>query len=88
MATPTIFFTGFPGFLGVELLPRVLRRNPEAEAVCLVQEKFADVARQKVTELEKADPDLVGRVRLVTGDITEPDLGLETEYRELTESTT
>ena len=55
MATPTIFFTGFPGFLGVELLPRVLRRNPEAEAVCLVQDKFLDTARAKVVELEKAD---------------------------------
>ncbi len=88
MATPTIFFTGFPGFLGVELLPRVLRRNPDAEAVCLVQDKFLDTARAKVTELEKADPDLVGRIRLVTGDITVPDLGLETEYRALAETTT
>ncbi len=88
MATPTIFFTGFPGFLGVELLPRVLRRNPEAEAVCLVQDKFLDTARSKVAEMEKADPDLVGRIRLVTGDITVPDLGLETEYRALAETTT
>lgn len=88
MATPTIFFTGFPGFLGVELLPRVLRRNPEADAVCLVQDKFMDTARTKVVELEKADPDLVGRIRLVTGDITAPDLGLETDYRALAETTT
>lgn len=88
MATPTIFFTGFPGFLGVELLPRVLRRNPDAEAVCLVQDKFLDTARGKVTELEKADPDLVGRIRLVTGDITVPDLGLGTEYGALAETTT
>ena len=88
MATPTIFFTGFPGFLGVELLPRVLRRNPEAEAVCLVQAKFLDTARAKVVELEKADADLVGRIRLVTGDITAPDLGLETEYGALAETTT
>ena len=88
MATPTIFFTGFPGFLGVELLPRVLRRNRDAEAVCLVQDKFLDTARAKVSDLEKADPDLVGRIRLVTGDITVPDLGLETEYRSLAETTT
>jgi thioester reductase-like protein len=88
MATPTIFFTGFPGFLGVELLPRVLRRNTEAEAVCLVQGKFHDQARAKVVELEKADPDLVGRIRLVVGDITAPDLGLETAYRDLAATTT
>lgn len=88
MATPTIFFTGFPGFLGVELLPRVLHRNPDAEAVCLVQDKFMDTARAKVTELEKADPELVGRIRLVAGDITVPDLGLGTEYRALAATTT
>src|SRR5690606_23615589 len=80
--------TGFPGFLGVELLPRVLRRNTEAEAVCLVQGKFHDQARAKVVELEKADPDLVGRIRLVVGDITAPDLGLETAYRDLAATTT
>ena len=88
MATPTIFFTGFPGFLGVELLPRVLRRTPGAEAVCLVQDKFHDLARTKVEELEKADPDLVGRIRLVVGDITAPDLGLETAYQDLAGTTT
>ena len=88
MATPTIFFTGFPGFLGVELLPRVLRRNPDAEAVCLVQSHFLQAAHTKLEELEKGDPDLVGRVRIVTGDITAPDLGLGPEYLPLTQSTT
>ena len=88
MATPTIFFTGFPGFLGVELLPRVLQRNPDADAVCLVQDKFLDVARGKVQELEKVDPGLVGRIRLVAGDITLPDLGLGDEYAPLAATTT
>jgi thioester reductase-like protein len=88
MATPTIFFTGFPGFLGVELLPRVLRRNPDAQAVCLVQPKFLEVARDRVTDLEKTDADLVGRIRLVPGDITEPDLGLDADHADLAETTT
>lgn len=88
MATPTIFLTGFPGFLGVELLPRVLRRVPAATAVCLVQARFHDLARAKVTELEQADPDLAGRIRLVVGDITAPDLGLATGYQELAATTT
>jgi thioester reductase-like protein len=76
MATDTIFFTGFPGFLGVELLPRVLRRSGDAEAVCLVQDKFLPLAQQRVTQIEKADDELVGRIRLLTGDITRPDLGI------------
>ena len=75
-----IFFTGFPGFLGAELLPRVLRRALErdepAEAVCLVQPKFADLARAKADELAAADPGLEGRIHLVEGDITDPGLGL------------
>jgi nucleoside-diphosphate-sugar epimerase len=60
---PTLFFTGYPGFLGSELLPRLLRRAPEATAVCLVQPKFAALAR------ERARP-LGDRVRIVEGDIT------------------
>ena len=39
----THFFTGFPGFLGSELVPRVLARSPEEQVVCLIQKKFADV---------------------------------------------
>jgi thioester reductase-like protein len=71
-----VFFTGFPGFLGVELLPRVLQRRPDDAAVCLVQPKFAELARRKVAELEAAHPPLGGRIRLVEGDITRKDLGL------------
>ena len=72
----TIFFTGFPGFLGVELLPRVLRRSPGDTATCLVQPKFAGLAQRKADELVAADPTLAGRIQLVEGDITAPGLGL------------
>ena len=73
----TVLFTGFPGFLGSQLLPRVLRRNPDQRALCLVQGKFADLARTRAAELEAADPGLVGRIELVEGDITRPGLGLD-----------
>jgi thioester reductase-like protein len=72
----TVFFTGFPGFLGVELLPRVLARRSGDEAVCLVQPKFAELARKRAGELAAARPDLANRIRLVEGDITRPGLGL------------
>ena len=75
----TIFFTGFPGFLGSELLPRVLGRMPDAGAACLVQPKFADLARARAETLEAEHPDLAGRIRLVEGDVTRPDLGLGSE---------
>ena len=69
--------TGFPGFLGVELLPRVLRRDPQRRAVCLVQAKFADLARRKADGLLAAEASLAGRITLVEGDITMPNLGLD-----------
>ena len=72
----TLFFTGFPGFLGSELVPRVLGRSADDVALCLVQPKFAALARQRIQEIEARDPRLAGRVRLVEGDITRAGLGL------------
>jgi thioester reductase-like protein len=72
-----IFFTGFPGFLGSELLPRVLKRDPEFEAICLVQSRFAPLARQRLDELDIKSPGLEDRVTLVEGDITEHNVGVE-----------
>jgi nucleoside-diphosphate-sugar epimerase len=71
-----IFFTGFPGFLCSELVPRILARAAGDSAVCLVQPKFAALARQRAREIEARDPRFAGRIRLVEGDITRPGLGL------------
>ena len=60
-----VFFTGYPGFLGSALLPRVLARDPEAIAICLVQPKFASLARERAREFGD-------RVRFLEGDITAP----------------
>src|SRR5258706_819551 len=72
----TQFFTGFPGFLGSELVPRVLARSAADEAVCLVQPKFLPLARQRAEEIMAREPHLQGRIRLAEGDITVPGLGL------------
>lgn len=72
----TVFFTGFPGFLGSRLLPRVLGRDAETRAVCLIQPKFAELAASRVGELVARNRRLEGRIELVEGDITRPDLGL------------
>ncbi len=71
-----IFFTGFPGFLGSALLPKVLARSPGDEATCLVQSRWMALARERVAALAAAHPTLFGRVHLADGDITQPDLGL------------
>jgi thioester reductase-like protein len=85
---PTVFITGFPGFLGSELLPRVLSRMEGAEAVCLIQAKFAELARRRVEELDSVHPGLAGRVRLVEGDVTRADLGLGDEAAAIARDTT
>jgi thioester reductase-like protein len=73
----TILITGFPGFLGSALLPRLLGRASDTDALCLVQTKFANLARERLAALESEHPSLRGRVRLVAGDITRPGLDLE-----------
>jgi thioester reductase-like protein len=83
----TVFFTGFPGFLGSSLLPRVLRRDGDLEAVCLIQGRFRELAESRVEELVAEDGSLAGRIHLVEGDITAPDLGLGDRYDELAAST-
>ncbi|MBI3926697.1 MAG: SDR family oxidoreductase [Armatimonadetes bacterium] len=72
----TIFLTGYPGFLGSELLPRILARKAGARALCLVQSKFLALAEQRRQLLFEAHPGLEGRIELVEGDITRPGLGL------------
>lgn len=72
-----LLFTGFPGFLGRELLPRVLARRPDAEALCLVQAKYGGQARAAAGELERRWPHTAGRVRLATGDVVRAGLGLD-----------
>src|SRR5271166_5662400 len=72
-----VFFTGFPGFLGSELLPRVLQNSPASQAVCLVQSKFMEQARSALAHIGVACPLLRGRIELAVGDITAPGLGLK-----------
>lgn len=69
--------TGFPGFLGSALLPRLLARRAAAvRALCLVQPQYLQVALKRVREMEATHPHTAGRIELAEGDITAPDLGL------------
>ncbi len=70
-----VLMTGFPGFLGSALLPGILKRT-DSSAVCLVQPRFAALAKRREAELGSADASLQGRIQLVEGDITRPGLGL------------
>jgi thioester reductase-like protein len=68
--------TGFPGFLGSALLPRLLARRDGTRAVCLVQPQHLLTARRRLLEIENDHPHVRGRVELIEGDITVPGLGM------------
>ena len=72
----TVLMTGFPGFLGGALLPRILESTDDT-AVCVVQPKYAALAEARVARLVAEQPALSGRIALVRGDITQPGLALE-----------
>ncbi len=72
-----VLLTGFPGFLGSELVKRLLRRAEPTSVVCLVQPKFAELARQRAREIARDAGVDISRIALVEGDITRPDLGLD-----------
>ncbi|HYN29129.1 MAG TPA: SDR family oxidoreductase [Dermatophilaceae bacterium] len=72
-----LLMTGFPGFLGSALLPRLLARRKGVQALCLVQEHWMPLAAERVAEIEAAHPHTAGRISLVTGDITTAGLGIE-----------
>ncbi len=70
-------FTGFPGFIGARLLPRLLELEPDVDFRCLVQERFEALAKTQLAEMEAAHAHTRGRIGLVLGDITLPGLGLD-----------
>jgi thioester reductase-like protein len=73
-----LLLTGFPGFLGARLLPRLAQLVPQWRAACLVQPRFAEAARKELERLTLSAPWLEGRVELLPGDLTTPGLGIET----------
>ena len=74
----TILFTGFPGFLGVGLIPRLLEsRDGSTRIECLIQTRYANYAKKKLRDIEEMYPEFQGRISLNTGDITDPALALE-----------
>ncbi len=70
-----VLLTGFPGFLGSELLSRSMDQSTD-RFTCLVQEKFLPLATQKLDSWTLKRPEIRERVRLMVGDITRPGLGI------------
>lgn len=70
-------FTGFPGFIGARLLPRLLELAPGSTFKCLVQENFLGLAKRQIEEIEATHAHTRGRIGIVLGDITQARLGID-----------
>jgi len=84
----TLLMTGFPGFLGSALLPKLLSRRHGVTAVCLVQPQHLATAQRRIGQLEDEHPHVKERIELVTGDITAPDLDVDGTAQVLLEDVT
>ena len=71
--SPVALLTGFPGFIGERLLPRLVELHPFTEFVCLVQPRFADQAMAALARLGLPP----ARARTAAGDITMDRLGID-----------
>lgn len=68
---PIALVTGFPGFIGERLLPRLLELHPQTEFLCLVQSRFKEQAQAALARMG------VPATGLVEGDITMDRLGID-----------
>jgi len=83
----TIFVTGFPGFIASRLVKRLAAEG--ARFILLSQPAFLTTARAEVTAIAVATGVDVDRLRIVEGDITQPNLGLsEAEFENARRETT
>src|SRR5262245_46733484 len=79
-----VFMTGFPGFIGSQLIDRLARRDPEMRFSLLIQAHMRAPAEAALAKLAEVHPGLAGRTTLVPGDITAVRLGLPAaDYRRL-----
>ncbi len=84
MSRPPVLLTGATGFLGMEVLARLLEGG-DREVVCLVRAGGEDAARERVdgvlaTLWDNPEP-YRARARAVAGDVTKPGLGLSPSVR-------
>lgn len=81
-ASTHVFLTGGTGFMGADLLPRILRALPGSAITLLVRAPSADAARERVRALGEellrtgAPHDTADRLAAVRGDVTAEGCGL------------
>ncbi|XP_026745123.1 LOW QUALITY PROTEIN: fatty acyl-CoA reductase 1-like, partial [Trichoplusia ni] len=95
-AGKSVLITGGTGFVGKALLEKLLRCCPDIGTVYLLmrqkkglgcEERLKDLWSKRVFDLLRdKDPEAIKKVRLINGDITEPELGIsDADKKELQE---
>lgn len=73
----SIFLTGFPGFIAGRLVAKLA--NSETQFFLLVQPQFVEKAMAELEEIAELTATPLESFVIVEGDITQPDLGIESE---------
>lgn len=81
MREETIFLTGFPGFIAGRLIKR-LARERAARFLLLVQPSLLERARHDIARISEETGADQARFRIIEGDITKQDLGMEAKALE------
>jgi thioester reductase-like protein len=79
MEKNAVLLTGATGFVGSELLPRILRARPDALVYCLIRPRKGqpvEARREKILAWAEIDSGDAERVVALQGDVSVPDLGL------------
>jgi nucleoside-diphosphate-sugar epimerase len=76
----TIFFTGFPGFIGKRLVKKILGSVADAKFYFLVEPRFVEIAEKQAEIL--ASQFAKANLQVLAGDISVPDLKFSTELYE------
>jgi thioester reductase-like protein len=84
----TIFFTGFPGFIGKHLIIELLKEPNHEKFYFLVQEKFLPKAKEEIQKIYNEIPQSKNKFEIIIGDITKNKLGLlDSLYNDMTNKT-
>lgn len=74
MSDETIFFTGFPGFIGHRLLKRLAQEG--GRFLLLVQPALVARAHEDLTQIVNETGNSIANFRILEGDMTQPNFGL------------
>ncbi|HET6549030.1 MAG TPA: SDR family oxidoreductase [Solirubrobacter sp.] len=77
---PPVFLTGATGFLGMEVLARLLEKG-ERDVIALVRARDSNAAQERLegvlAKLWRDPSPYTGRARAIAGDVTAPGLGMD-----------